>query len=284
MNSKSKLESLLVESEDLNLINIVSVPRSMSTMLGRLLCQGAEGSIFINEPFNRNNIDIELASERILESIDKLGSYSGKKQIVLKNMATYLTDEAFSFITELSHKTIYSVRDPIFQIGSLVTRMANDLACGTGSDKLKENEVELYLDDVVNLLLESNLSENFSRTGWRDLRRHFDNYNEQNNIIISDGNNLTNNPTMEIPRLCEKLGIVFCDAMVSGWENGFDNWNTQSSIFNTKINAWTKDAATNIGVVKNDRKPIDMNKLPSALVDHIYDTALPAYRYIKGDA
>ena len=195
MTSSEQLTAL-TEGENLNLVNIVAVPRSMSTALGRLLCQGSDDVLFVNEPFNRNNQDLEVAADGILRSVSghlEDGDPSGLT-VVTKNMSTYLSDEAFDYFSAVSESTIWSIRHPLIQIGSLLTRMINDMEVKTGARVIDQDQMLHSIDKVSQQLDNSAISSNFSRTGWSSIRRYFDRFIRESPATVVDGTELTVRP------------------------------------------------------------------------------------------
>ena len=283
MSDFSELKSL-VDSNQVDVLNIVAVPRSMSTALGRLLSQGSFSVFFVNEPFNRHNQDVEVAASEILGPAQQaVNNSSQKPTLVVKNMATYLSDEAFGKFDSISKHTLWSVREPLLQMGSLLTRMVNDMVFETGAAELEQGEIAPYLAAVSAQLQDSKLSSQFSRTGWEAIRRHYDAREEHSSLVIVDGTLLSRSPEYEIQRVCAHINLPYSTTMVSGWDKGYTNINTGSSRHNTEENAWTKDAATNSSVVANDRQPLDINLLPEAMRTHIVDIAIPAYEHMVGE-
>lgn len=274
----------LVDCRAIELINIVAVPRSMSTALGRLLCQGSDRVLFVNEPFNRNNQDCEVAATGILQAASPHLDAQEQRPltVITKNMATYLSDQSFGYLGDLAPATIWSVRNPSIQIGSLLLRMINDMEIETGASSIDQSEMDAYMDKVCGKLEDSELSKDFSRTGWSSISRHFKNRDQRKASLTIDGTELTNNPEPVLERLCTVVGLGYSPEMVHGWSKSYTNVNTGSSHFSTEENAWTRDAATTNGIVKNSRPPLDLTVLPASLRAHIIDTAMPAYELMIG--
>jgi hypothetical protein len=69
--------------------------------------------------------------------------------------------------------------------------------------------------------------------------------------------------------------------MVEGWASDYTNVNVGSSRLGTTENAWSKHAATSLGIVAVQREPLDLEILPAAMREHITEVAIPAYEEMK---
>lgn len=266
----------LVEEEQISLINMVAVPRSVSTALGRALNESGTDSVFINEPLNRNNRSLEIAADHIITALlPSLEQVNGKLVAITKNMATYIGDDEFKQLDELAIGNIWSVRDPLVQIGSLATRMANDLAIENGASAITQSDLGFYLDQVTALLMDSEVSTDFSRTGWKSISRHFSVQTAPS--VVIDGTDLSIEPIRVLKEASEVLGLNYSDRMAIGWGSNYVNINIGTSRFDAENNAWTSHAATSIGIETTDRKPLELETLPQTLREHILGVAIPAY-------
>ena len=278
MSDFSRLEDH-VEDGTIRLISVVGVPRSISTALGRAISELDESSIFINEPFNRNNQSSEVAAHEILEVTDPLvESLDIPLTVIIKNMASYLSSTSFDEVNGLSESVVWSIRDPLVQIGSLVTRIANDLAFENGSDVIDQDHIEPYLEEVTSFLIDSDLSKNFSRTGWERIGSHYKSIGQTRCSAVVDGGLLTQDPNTVLSEACAKLGLAYDRKMATDWRAGYINLNTGVSRFDTRENAWTKDAANSSGIIDLSRTPLAFDIFPEPLQEHIKEVALPVYR------
>lgn len=276
MSSYEQLTSL-VDDGDLRLINMVAVPRSMSTALGRALNEADERSIFINEPFNRNNRSLETAAQHIVSATeDMLRDDSTPVTVFTKSMAAYLSNEASEGLAEIAYGNVWSIRHPLIQIGSLVTRMANDLAVENGADQITQSTVEPYLAVVTQQLKDSQVSKDFSRTGWESIGRHF-HAQDSDSFVVIDGTALTNNPREVLSVAALVLGLNFSNRMTSGWGEGYVNVNIGTSRFDTEQNGWTSHAAVSEGIMPTTREPMRIGQFPPLLREHILQIAIPTY-------
>ncbi len=281
MSELARLQEHIVDGS-IRIINMIGVPRSVSTALGRSLNEADELSIFINEPFNRNNRDIEVAASSVMETAETvLDTADSPLTIITKNMSTYLSPEAYQELEGLSEGQVWSVRDPLIQMGSLVTRIANDIAIETGADKVTQSTALPYLNEVDSFLRKSNLSTGYSRTGWSSIGSHYSNIANPERSIVIDGDELTVNPVRVLKEACKKIKLGFTPNMIEGWDSDYTNVNVGSSRFRTSENAWTKHAATSSGIVATQRQPLGLETLPATMRKHITEVAIPTYEEMR---
>lgn len=281
MNSYKQL-STLVENEGLRLVNVVAVPRSMSTALGRALNESEGKSLFVNEPFNRNNQSLELASQHIINAALPVFEEDGAPvTVITKNMAAYLGADEFAGLSAIADSNVWAVRHPLIQIGSLITRMANDLAIENGADHIMQSAVGPYLPEVIQQLECSDISTNFSRTGWEHIGRYYESSGLDNSIVV-DGTELSMGPSRVLGRAALFLGLDYTSRMMEGWGESYVNINTGTSRFDTEENAWTSLAAISSGIIPTTREPLELADLPAPLHDHIINVAIPTYETMMG--
>lgn len=135
----------------------------MSTALGRALNEGDESSVYINEPFNRNNDELDYAASTILKAVDQAAA----NVAIVKNMASYLNRPNFKALDGFSKATLWSVRDPLLQMGSLLTRLVNDRFGSPGQDLIPQESVYPYLGEIEDFLISSSKSTNFQKLAGR---------------------------------------------------------------------------------------------------------------------
>lgn len=280
MSNYEQLASL-VEEERVSMVNMVAVPRSISTALGRALNESDTRSIFINEPFNRNNQSLEVATKHILGVVlPELDDNDSKLTVITKNMATYLGEKEFYHLDKIATGNVWSVRDPLIQIGSLAIRMANDSLVENGADTITTDEIWARIDRVTDLLANSDTSTNFSRTGWKSISQHF--LAQTAPSVVIDGSDLSAQPKRVLKVASELLGLDYSDRMATGWRANYVNINIGTSRFDTESNAWTGHAATSDGITMTNRMPMDLETLPQALWEHVVQIAIPAYEIMRG--
>lgn len=269
--------SLGINDQCIKLVQGVGIPRSMSTALGRAINESGQPSVFINEPFNRENADIETAAKHILGAVDSLDVEEGSQVFVYtKNMASYLSLEAFEQMESLSSATIWNIRHPLVQIGSLLTRIVNDNNAGPGFNILGQNEIEQFLDEANRYLIDSDKSRDYSKTGWASISS-LHQLEKQAERITIDGDNLVSEPEIVLSGLCNFLGIRYSPKMIKGWETGFINVINIGNEQETYHSAWTDVVAKSDGIQKIKRQPLDIESLPPSLKGHIENVAIPTY-------
>lgn len=283
MNESTSFKILkkLVDSNNIELISIVSIPRSVSTAFSRSISQGRD-SFFINEPFNRQELDMEKGCKSILEAYFKFKNTRGNKKstIIIKNMARNLSGEMYSGLMRLSNYTFFTIRDPAIQISSLITRVANDIQNGDGTDFIDQKKLTRQQITKACMFLESSpVSSNFSKAGWEAIYEHFKSTNNSNKSTI-EGDEFINNPSHVIIKACNLARIAFdSDKMILGWEKNYINANTGYGVrIPDENHAWTKEAfSNNVVINKKSRTPIDLSLYTEGLRNYISNVAAPIY-------
>ncbi len=282
MHSFDDLENR-VENGTIRLLQIVGVPRSMSTALGRALNEIDTESVYVNEPFNRENTSINTAAAFILDAcriIEPVGN--SPLTVVTKNMASYLGHDDFEALESVSVATIWSVRDPLIQIGSLLTRIVNDLHVRPGADEIKQSDINPYLESACSFLIHSAKSIHFSKTGWSSIKEHFQTAPQATRRTI-DGTHFAADPHTVLSAVCAQLSIGYNTTMVEGWSGQFINVINRDDENETVNSAWTKTVAGSAGIIAADRPPLDLMLMPTSLREHITKVAIPTYQQITSD-
>jgi len=289
----------LVEGGSIKIIELQAVPRSLSTVLGRCLNESGDTSVFINEPFNNmRNGDVNIAARHVVRSVEPVLSSAREPVVVVsKNMAQYLSASVFRTWIDACSAVVWCIRDPRVQISSLVTRLANDMLFGPGSDRLKQSDLPLshplrspawpgILAMVTEFLRNSRWSTDFSATGWRAIGAHFTDCVARQSFV-ADGSLFSRAPDRFLRYLCSSLGIEFRDGMIDGWREPFLNANQLDSHPDRRLDpaqAWIKHAATSSGIEATARVPLEVSILPAALRDHVFEVALPTYEMLRSTA
>lgn len=285
----------LVDDGSIKIIELQAVPRSMSTALGRCLNESSATSVFIDEPFNNMRIDdVNIAVAHVLRSVETVLSSAREPVLVVsKNVARYLSASMFRTWTDICSAVVWCIRDPRVQISSLVTRLANDLLCGAGSDRLKQSDLlQPHLSrsppwpgalvTVTEFLQNSKWSTDFSATGWHAIGTHFTDCVGRRPNYVADGSLFSRVPDQFLRYLCSGLDIEFRDRMIDGWREPFHNANRLDNHpdLADSANAWIKHAATSRGIKASDHAPLEVSVLPAALRDHVIEVALPTYEML----
>lgn len=274
-----------ISTGDVKLVHVEAVPRSISTALARSLSESDTPSIYVNEPFNRMQHDIEDASTRILDAIDGSGrSAETPLTIISKNMARNISQPIFNELVELSSGIVWSVRDPRIQISSLLTRIANDLAYEPGADVLDLDELtDSQIKEACDFLENGPKSTNFSKTSWEDIGRHFTSLGESALSVVVDGSELTRTPETTLRMVANILGLEYSDRMINGWQGEFINANTgYNPNLTDDTHAWTKDAVISTGIKPSSVRIIDLDRMPPSLQSHLREIAIPTYQKMVG--
>ncbi|HSW66108.1 MAG TPA: hypothetical protein VLI54_03150 [Bacillota bacterium] len=277
MKHFEKLEGYVADGS-MRVVQAVGVPRSMSTALGRALHHAKGPTVYVNEPFNRHNACPDVAAELLLRhALPLCESQGAPVTVITKSMASYMPFETFRAMEGLSAATIWTVRDPLVQMGSLMTRLANDRQGGHGTKKITQEELGPHLDGVAAYLQDSERSTDFSKTGWQSIGDHYRVRDGRATSVVVDGQEFVAQPHALLSQVCGQVGIKFCEQMVEGWGLDYTNACNGDDKEKTAWSAWTSDAATSTGVVPVERAPLDLAVLPDSIRRHIAEVALPTY-------
>ena len=268
----------------IRLIHVEAVPRSISTALSRALNESDTLSVYVNEPLNGMKHDIQAAAGYILEAADSISRSNDLQVVVItKNLSRNLTLPLFQEWMGICDGIVWSVRDPLVQMGSLITRVANDLTFEPGVDRLEQHEVTPVHIEAVAAYLMKAAPISFSKTSWTDMGEHFRSAYYPKRSIVIDGGRLTSHPEEVLRHASDVLNLPYSRHMVTGWRHGYVNKNPGH---NPKLSdaerAWTKHAVTSNGIVRVDRLPFDLSLLPDSLRLHITNVAMPIYKEMVG--
>jgi hypothetical protein len=284
MNNFNRLQEQVLDGA-LRLIHIEAVPRSVSTALARAINEFEGNSIYVNEPFNRYRQDVDIAAGYLLEAADPITNKSDEPvTIVTKSTSRNLSQANFNDWISVADAVVWSVRDPLVQMGSLVTRIANDLRFEPEADNMDQHELIIADYEAVDESLRSgpdSYGRPYSKTSWVDIGNHFRTMPIPKRSVVIDGGAFTSNPTKVLVHACGKLGLTYSDRMVNGWEGKTVNVNTGYNLSRDPSElAWTNHAMLSTGVESIHREALDLGQLPSTLRDHITRIAIPTYQEI----
>lgn len=291
--------SALIDNGSVKMIELQAVPRSLSTALGRCLNETDSPSVFLNEPFRQvppagrtadpgptitpdpwSHNDVDVAAGHVIRIVESAPPPpSGPVIVVSKNMAQYLSAPVLRTWTDMCSAVVWCVRDPRIQIASFVTRLANDLLFGIGSDRLDQGDLSpSHWATVTKFLQDSPWSTDFSKSGWGPIGEHFTDCAGRLPNFVADGSLLGSVPDRFLRYLCDGLGIEYNDHMIAGWRQPFLS---VDMLYDPELpnpdNAWIKRAATASGVEATERAPLDVSMLPDPLRRHVVEVAMPTY-------
>jgi hypothetical protein len=271
-----------VEDGSIRLIHVEAVPRSIGTALSRALNEAGNSSVYVNEAFNSMRHDIDEASGVILKAVEANQAANTHLTVITKNLSRNLTLSLFEQWVSVCDGVVWSVRGPLTQIGSLITRVANDLAFEPGLDRLSQAELTADQIQAACTYLENvPTPHGFSKTCWSDMRLHFMSGSAKHTVSV-DGGDLTANPTDTLRRAATALDLPFSARMVDGWTKGYIRANPGH---NPKLadseRAWTKQAVTSTGIMASTRRPIDIRSLTPSMQNYLYEVAIPTYELIR---
>lgn len=127
MDYYGKLKELVLNGE-LEILYIISPPRTLSTVLEIALAEYGDGQI--HEPFHRRNRkDFNGGCGIVYDRVIALQGQLKKKsiKIVLKDISKYIAPEEWKQLVELANRFVFTLREPSRQIFSLASRYANDV-------------------------------------------------------------------------------------------------------------------------------------------------------------
>jgi hypothetical protein len=277
-NAIDRLQGQIVDGE-LRLIQMVGVPRSVSTAIGRALNESGVSSIFVNEPFNREIREPEAAMGQVLDAAARVGKpHVGPGVVIMKNMASYVSSEAYEVLSRLSDATVWNVREPFIQIGSLVTRLVNDQLIGSGADRITQEQLTPEMVRYAcDMLVRSSRSEGFSKTGWQSIGSHWRRGLDGGRAAVVDGGRLTVDPSRFLAALCQNIELPFSERMVAGWQQSYINVINRDNEAETARSAWTSKAAQSSGIRAVSRHSLDRSIMPVELLQHMTEVAVPTY-------
>jgi hypothetical protein len=273
----------LVADGSIKIIELQAVPRSMSTALGRSLLESGATGVFVNEPFNLHNGDVNIAAEHVLSAVEPTMSAAREPVVVLtKNLVSFVTAPAFRTWSDICSAVVWCVRDPRMQISSLVTRTVNGLLFDVGSDRLKHSDLlPSHVAAATKWLQHSDESKDFSLAGWRAIGAHFADCVGRCPSFVADGSLFSRMPDRLLPYLCSELGVEFRQRMIDGWEKPFVNVHRlYDPEYDEAADAWIKQAASSRGVELIEKLPLDDAVLPEVLRDYLFEVALPTYEVL----
>lgn len=270
----------------LRVVHVEAVPRSVSTALSRALNEADGPSVYVNEPFNRMKHDIEAAAGHILDAALPVVDHASEPvTVVTKNMARNLSPDIFRRWMTVADGVVWSVRNPLVQMGSLLTRIANDIVIEPGADRITQDKLGPYIEEASAFLESSGISKGFSKTSWAEMGAHYRSGHQPEQALVVDGEDLTVDPERILGRACMVLGLNYNPQMVNGWQRDYINANDgYSDKLNDSENGWTKQAATSTGIVAVTRMALTLADLPPALREHIAEVAIPVYEEMTGSS
>jgi hypothetical protein len=267
-----------VDEGRIKLVQIIGVPRSVSTALGRSLNEAVGNTVYINEPLNRTESSLNVLARVAVNHYEASDSSDNNPlTVITKSMSSYLPQSIYEYLSMNSCVTLWTVRNPLVQMASLMTRMANDIALQRGANNIPQEDLELYVDQVCSELESSKRSADYSKTGWRSIDQLYRLHPKPKNSLVVDAEDFTNNSEQTLRAICLRAGLEFSPSMIKGWKNGYVNASNGDDKVITSSNAWSSTAATSHHIMPDSRRPLVIDMLPQSAQDHIENIALPTY-------
>lgn len=223
-----------VDTQELEIYYIFSLPRSLSTAIQIAVTEGADGQM--NEPFFRkdyNTVHYDAPTDesnfyngcaRIVSHVLKLRleKDNGPLKLILNDITGDLTEPEFLALLPLCKNYAITVRDPFLQMKSFMIRVGNDhfALCDT---KLED---EKALEQCQKPEAANNVKRgiNKNRNSWINAQHYTSLLTElasndpSISLSIIDGYMLQMEPTTFMQTLCERWKIQFTESMINDWK------------------------------------------------------------------
>ncbi len=148
----------LVHSSQVEIVHILSTPRSSSTALERALFQSDDVHLQINDAWANHDSDSreQATYQQILFEIKEELKEKEKIKVIVKSVADYIPPgESFERMCELSSHTIVLTRNPLLQMESMMRIMGESIE----SDRI-----------LVGGLTMNEYSQSLGYDNWQDMR------------------------------------------------------------------------------------------------------------------
>jgi len=182
INYFEKLKQL-VSTGELEILYIISPPRTLSTVFEIALSEYGNGQI--HEPFHQRrrkdfNDGCRIVYERIIQLQQQFKNQPAK--IVIKDLSKFIGPEEWEQLVNLANRFIFVIREPSGQIFSMASRYANDLD-DYDVDKLNYQQIlanlpripfeDLALNYWENLLRLLNITEEYLIKSMNEPRQKY---------------------------------------------------------------------------------------------------------------
>lgn len=289
MDYYGKLKAL-VKNGELEILYIMSPPRTLSTVLEIALAEYGDGQI--HEPFHRRNrTDFNDGCRIVYQRVVELQGQLNRKniKIVLKDISKYITPEEWKQLVELADRFVFTLREPSRQIFSLASRYANDvdgLEDDLNYQQIIANLPKIPFEDLAanyweNLLALLNITEeHLAKTNETSKQKY---------LAIISGATFKYDAEDSIKKLLVQLELtVDPNKVLKGWkvgsgENFFKPNAIMSGIIEDKDirkGPWLGRAINSSSFSSIDSKqdaPQDINIYDDHLQDYFLKNILPAF-------
>lgn len=286
MDYYGKLKELVGNGE-LEILYVMSPPRTLSTVLEIALAEYGDGQI--HEPFHRRNRkDFNDGCRIVYQRVVELQGQLKRKniKIVLKDISKYITPEEWKQLVELADRFVFTLREPSRQIFSLASRYANDvdgLEDDLNYQQIIANLPKIPFEDLAanyweNLLALLNITE-----------EHLSTTPEKKYLAIISGATFKYDAEDSIKKLLARLELtVDPEKVLKGWnvgsgENFFKPNAIMSGIIEDKDirkGPWLGRAINSSSFSSIDPKqdaPQDIDIYDNHLQDYFLKNILPAF-------
>jgi len=275
----------LVSNRDLEIVYIVSPPRTISTVFSIALTEAGEGQI--HEPLHpRRRDSFDEACSLIIERSNNL--QIGKKKdapvrLVVKDLAKYISRKEWEQLSKLSQHFVFTVREPTLQFFSLLRRRVHGLY-GYHLDDLSNDQVLAHLDRLT--------EDKWHDNSWNQLEL-FLKFVEQEDLsdkgAIISGLSLRLDPLNVMRRLSERFDwMPFNPRLADNWSRAsgpnfyhppFKNDQPMLDKDRVIISGWITPALKSSSFLPLGEKdrPIPITSYPQPMQQYILNEVFPVY-------
>lgn len=213
----------LVSNGQLEILYIISPPRTLSTILEIALAEYGHGQI--HEPFHKRrrtdfNDGCRIVYERVVELQKQY--INTPLKIVIKDLSKFVKPDEWKQLVNLANRFVFTIREPSRQIFSMASRYANDLD-DYDVDKLNHEQIianlpripfeDLALNYWENLFELLHITEDHIKSSNDDSKQKY--------LAIVSGITFRYDPLDSIKKLLERLNISTDPVKVlKNWEVG----------------------------------------------------------------
>lgn len=287
MNYFKALE-YLVSSGQLEILYIISPPRTFSTVLEIALAEYGHGQI--HEPFHkRRRVDFNDGCRIVHDRFLKLSNENKERpvKLVIKDLSKFVNPDEWKTLIKLAKNFVFTIREPSRQIFSMASRYANDLD-NYDVDNLTHEQILINLpripfEDLAFGYWE-NLLELFNIT-----KDHVPPFKGAKNLVVVSGATFRYNILDSLSKLVEHLNLdVDPNKLLKNWTVGTgSNFYRPEYIVNKQTGdetffrgAWLGPALSSTTFQELNPKhdfPKDIDIYDNHLQRYFLDNILPVY-------
>lgn len=277
-----------VNQGDLEITQILSPPRTLSTVLSIALTEIADGQV--HEPLNdRRRNSFNEGCQLIIDRVEELRGENrteGALHLIVKDLAKHVTPEEWQELKRLAHQLVFVVREPSLQIFSLIRRRVTGAILGYNSSNVSDDKVFDNLGVVS--------QEAWIDNSWSNLELFLNDVEvteglPEKTVIVSELS-LRLDPIGTMRRMSEKFGwLPFNEKLAGGWTKAvgskfyhppFKGQDPELDSEGIILSGWINQAVRNTSFLplnKSRDQPIPINRYPQRTKEYILDQIFPVY-------